>query len=679
MPIPEPPVDKGPDTTKAIPPNDELPDYLINEGQGRSEEIKQQERVLHTQKLYIETKSAYDLSNRDENLEKRYAWFSGKGQWDKKLKMIVESQGRSAAVINRSAVQHNSVSGAERQNRTETKAFAFGTEDQLYSDSLTAILKRNYATNDLKYKNSQMFMNGNLVGEDYMEAYFDDKRQKLGEIRWIRRSAKYVLVDPENKEYDMNEDARFIIVYDFVDVREVQTLYPEIPLSELAFPTDDDKDATVQSSVDADDYGDLVSNGYYENNARPFFDESYKKIKRIRLYEKYVKKVLYLKDENVTNLDFKFTEVRDADHANELMQEKLQEYELQQKAIESQNSLIEQTNKDTGSTAPLLPSRQPATEENFELLEQLEDRISYHMISGRHELEYKEDVGKNFPVVRYCSFFINGIIVSFNELFEYAQKEINSMHSKLESMLKRPNFLNIIEEDSVVAGQDINKVGESGTLLVKPGSNNRNAVKTYSNPGLNYIGAYIQLLQHLSDDLKESSGVKDPSLGKAPGANTAGVTIEALKASTNQIIQPMIDNFNFTKKIQAKTTIEMNFLHVKPEVLSRLVEDQAIQEPTGTIRAAMRGESEVNLETALRELTKMSFDIILDESLSTPNLKNARAQILITAAQAAGVPPPIKLIANLMDMPEDDKQEWLAQVQAVQEQQQPQQLPRKAS
>ncbi len=640
------------------------PNYLdsVSKDQ-KTEEGKIEERIVHTQARFKKAFDYYLYNNRDADLRENEGFFTGATQWKPEIKEKIErTQNRAAAVINQAAVVQNSVSGGERQSRTEIKAYAFNADpdDQLESEVSTLLLKYHNKQDDLDFLQSDMFFHGNNAGEAWAESFFSktEPRKPWGVILTRMRHPRNVYLDPNSREYNINKDARVVFVWDYMDINVIVAENPTVSPTLFDYPSDE-RMPKSQKDSDRDAYRDqiaLARGSFPGGDPAPFYDSAFAKVKRIRMYEKYRKKVTYLHDMTAEDVVESFIDLTMLKELPEFIREKFGEINGQ--PYKFSTDII----ADAKQLAKAVPN-------NYAILETFEDRIASHHISGRHEFEYIPDIGINFfPLYRYTPFLIDGQPVSYTELFKHPQKEINSMHSKLESMLKRANWLVISEEGALSDGVNMQKAQDTGNITVKKGMMGK--IQSWVNPGLNFIGAYVTLIQHLVQMLTSAAGSEDAFRGKSPGAGSSGVSLALLRNQTAMIMQPMIDKLNETKRIIAKTQLQMIYTWLPDTVIERIINQQInIDQNKGLsekIKAREAG-NKPNIKESFRKLGAMEHDVVFDETVSNPSMKLARLHALLEVANTMGTPPPMSLIMKLSDISKEDGDEWVKMFQQQQQ------------
>lgn len=149
-------------------------------------------------------------------------------QWDKEDVAKLKEAGFKAFTDNRIAPNIFLLTGLERQNRTDFKAFPEGEEDGLKSEIASALFKHAIKTSDFAYKSSDQFKDGVTCGESHLELYLDYTDNLLnGTPRWKKLDGNAVFPAPGFREYDFNDAA---YVYKFcadLSLDEIVNLFPD--------------------------------------------------------------------------------------------------------------------------------------------------------------------------------------------------------------------------------------------------------------------------------------------------------------------------------------------------------------------------------------------------------------------------------------------------------------------
>ena len=144
-------------------------------------------------------------------------------QWEDKDKKELWGEGVRALTINKIRPNIFLMKGLESQNRSEFTAFPEGKEDTIDAEIATRLLKNIMKVSGADYKISEMFEDGNTVGESHLEPWIDypfDVRQDgtvdiLGQMQTKKGDYYGIFPEPGNKEYDYS-DCEYVckITYD---------------------------------------------------------------------------------------------------------------------------------------------------------------------------------------------------------------------------------------------------------------------------------------------------------------------------------------------------------------------------------------------------------------------------------------------------------------------------------
>jgi hypothetical protein len=149
-------------------------------------------------------------------------------QWSAEDKAKLEEAGFKPFTDNRIQPNLFLLTGLERQNRTDFKAFPEGDEDSLKADIATALFKDANKKSGFQYKSSDQFKDGITCGESHLELYLDYTDNLInGKPCWKKVDGNMLFPDPDSREYDFS-DARFVfkVTLDLC-LEDLVSLYPE--------------------------------------------------------------------------------------------------------------------------------------------------------------------------------------------------------------------------------------------------------------------------------------------------------------------------------------------------------------------------------------------------------------------------------------------------------------------
>jgi len=120
------------------------------------------------------------------------------------------------------------LTGLERQNRSEFKAYPEGQEDSLKAEIASALFKHGVKTSDFLYKTSEQFKDGVTCGESHLELYLDNTYDLInGRPVWRKADGDCIFPEPGFREYDYS-DARYVFkVTKDLSIDDLISLYPE--------------------------------------------------------------------------------------------------------------------------------------------------------------------------------------------------------------------------------------------------------------------------------------------------------------------------------------------------------------------------------------------------------------------------------------------------------------------
>ena len=148
-------------------------------------------------------------------------------QWSEEDKAKLKEAGFKPFTDNRIQPNLFLLTGLERQNRTDVKAFPEGEEDGLKADIASALLKDAFKKSGYQYKSSEQFKDGITCGESHLELYLDNAESLInGKPCWKKIDGNMLFPDPASREYDFT-DARFVYKITLaVALEDLINLYP---------------------------------------------------------------------------------------------------------------------------------------------------------------------------------------------------------------------------------------------------------------------------------------------------------------------------------------------------------------------------------------------------------------------------------------------------------------------
>ena len=245
---------------------------------------------LTTEKCLTDLKDAYKAKKKLIDRQYNDFLFSFGKQWSDEEKAQLEKANIKPIVDNRIAPNIYLLTGLERQNRSDFKAFPEGEEDGLKAEIASALFKKSIAISKYADKSSEQFKDGITCGESHLELYLDDSDNIINSRPcWKKLDSEQVIADPSSREYDYS-DARYVYKITYGMNREdLKSIYPEkekaidlIANGKLNFDTSYDGEKHVQKrdyptsgddslvDSDGDDDIDLIER-YYKKQVKHFY------------------------------------------------------------------------------------------------------------------------------------------------------------------------------------------------------------------------------------------------------------------------------------------------------------------------------------------------------------------------------------------------------------------------
>lgn len=149
-------------------------------------------------------------------------------QWDDDDIKELEDKGVLPLTINEIKPILRLMKGTESQNRTDAKAFPEGAEDSIKAEIATRLLKNAMKMDEGNYKISEMFTDGNICGEGWLEPYLNWDNSLLTADFGLKKSDYCTFFwDPNSREYDLS-DAQYVdkVTFDLTK-DQIISIYPE--------------------------------------------------------------------------------------------------------------------------------------------------------------------------------------------------------------------------------------------------------------------------------------------------------------------------------------------------------------------------------------------------------------------------------------------------------------------
>jgi hypothetical protein len=155
-------------------------------------------------------KRAYAAKRKLISREKEDFLFALGNQWSDEDIKTLKDGGMRPFTDNRIQPNIFLLTGLERQNRSDFKAFPVGEEDSVKAEIASALFKDAIKVSGYSYKSSEQFKDGVTCGESHLELYLDYTENILnGKPCWRKIDGNSIFPEPTFREYDFS-DARYV-------------------------------------------------------------------------------------------------------------------------------------------------------------------------------------------------------------------------------------------------------------------------------------------------------------------------------------------------------------------------------------------------------------------------------------------------------------------------------------
>jgi hypothetical protein len=153
-------------------------------------------------------------------LGKQWSDEDSKSYEDRKIKPVTDNRIQPNIFL---------LTGLERQNRSEFKAFPEGQEDSLKAEVASYLFKHAIKISDFLYKTSEQFKDGSTCGESHLELWLDNTEDLLnGKPNWKKADGNCIFPEPGFREYDFS-DARYVYkLTKNISIDDLIALYPDM-------------------------------------------------------------------------------------------------------------------------------------------------------------------------------------------------------------------------------------------------------------------------------------------------------------------------------------------------------------------------------------------------------------------------------------------------------------------
>lgn len=644
-------------------------------------------RILATQSFFLGTVQSY-AGDIEKNNTASDAYFSD--SWPKDVKRMREMKGLPVGDVARYSPIVDFVSGQERMQRADEYVFSTSDDTNLTADLLNAWLRYRRRRSRIHFLQSQVFHNGITGNRCHVEIAAVPARDGTFKIDWFVRPYWEVYVQTPFMRVDA-KDAPGMFHAQWVTKSWLKSFYDgyDIPFDQLDWGKHEmmPKHTTYRG----DQYAQSAAAGEPPDIAYPdvFFDETKNLIRLIRYWQKRQKNIFQVLDPNPVSGTKKYV-LRESKSKSEATRFAIQ--------ILIQGG-ADITGIEIGRDGKL--ERADMNAETRKVLRSIvraygKEYYSYHVVSGRVELEWEEDASDFLPWAHFFPYFVNG---KYGGLFERVKDEaifVNYMQNILIERMRRIGKMPIgIEEDALTIPfhEMIKRYESEGFITFKQGTLSRGAVREFQDRSLNSVSAYLGLVEHLQNSMERKIGADKVQQGIKPDSNSSGKAIQLLQESGSALTAPVYDNFHNFKK--TCTEIEIATLASQYRINSIQTAIKVLKVVKGVIRERKtdpgmdnlkmmmqiggnaslpemgdeQGIAEMQLNKVMKILENIDnseYTTEIDELQRSPSAKMQMLNMAIQISQMTGRPLPIQVAMSLTPMAEHLKDLWVSSEQETQ-------------
>lgn len=530
------------------------------------------EKKLTVERSMADFKRAYAAKHKLIERQKDDFLFRLGKQWDVEKEALLRKAGINPVVDNRIQPNVNLITGMERQNRSDFKAFPDGEEDSIKAEITTALFKDSIKVSDFNYKASEAFEDAITCGESALELYLDNTYNLLnGKPCWKKIDSSMVFPEPGWKEYDWS-DAKYLYKLTLnLSEEDLISLFPDkekkikkadggkIDFTKLNGDVHNQKKDYPKKS-------DGTENGFEKDESKTF-----------DLLERYYKKwveTTFIGDKQTGEIK----EAESKDKATEFMDKyQAQVQQEQQLAQLDQMSQQEQAQPQMDQTGNPIPTEPMLQQPPLQPLIQPQDPSRYILITRKvpeiwcfaHTSQMEDPLEdaratfypkwKGWSIIPCYAHFSTAPITGDDahllvQGIVYGVKGVQEKHNssetlKLMHLNSAQNSGWLIEEDSWLDPKDMENWG------TQPGKNaeyKKGKPKPERVFPMPLSQGHTQLANESAEAIKAILGINSDLLASQEGSDKSGRAIALRQRQGLLMIQKLFDNLSRTKQICGK-------------------------------------------------------------------------------------------------------------------------------
>ena len=534
----------------------------------------------------------------------------GTGQWYKEDLQKLRSENRPPLQLNMVLPKVNTITGVERQNRTAFRARPQDIDDDGLAQIATALLFHLDENRHLQTLFSRVFKDGVITGRGWIDVSLEQGEFFESQVKIRRESWANVLLDPEAESPDVSTWQRLARTK-FMPLSKLKKMYPD-ELSDIKKPEELMIDYGYQGEI-TEEYGSTYKDAPYEVSDMLYLDNYRKKVRVVEMWERDFEKEYFLMDGFTGKIvETPYKSNKQAKDSIEEMQAKidrLPQGELPEEQYISVKAALQTELNGMTIINKIMPKTYMSMFVGAKLLV---DKTPNPM---RHN---------QFPLIPYFYLFEDtsegmetfGLVENLKD----PQREKDKRRSQaLDIMNRSPRGGGVFAGNKVNADQ-MNQASQAGKWIGVPGFKGRIAdfMQQWSVQHLSLVGTAVALEQQAEQDMTEISGVNQPLMGMASNSKESGLAAQVRVRQALMGLQEQLDSLDQTKLNVMDNALRLMQQYYTPGKINRILgkqnldpEDMAVYEDT--------------LARFMKDFEIMKFDLVLDETQSSPTLRALKA------------------------------------------------------
>lgn len=568
-------------------------------------------------------------------------FFEG-NQWTEAQLIEMKRLGKPIITLNKIAPLIRLVSGYQRNNRTDIWYLPQSDGEQLEqtADALNAITKSESNRVDLPFTDSEVFMDGAVTGRGYWDYRLDFSNNDFGDMAVTAADPFSKYIDPDCNTYDLNDSASYIQDSRWTSIEEIEFTFGK-PAADMMRNRMGNSSSIVGSLWSAGAYDEEISPLRFFGNYDNINQGTFRDIYFYDFVDSFRKQVRLIDTQYVIwNWSRCFIDLETGDFKE--IPDEWQDWQIQR-------------------------CLQYAAERGSELAIDWRriKKIRWTVTCGDLIVHDNWSPYATYTTIGFFPYFRRGQTRGLVSDLLDPQREINKRRSAIQDILNRnsnpgwkykkdsldPHQKENLKRYGSMPGFNMEWQGDHEPSRIEPGQ---------------YPAGQEKVEMASANDLKEISGINESALGELDTVQS-GRAIEARQRQAVIALQPYLDNFSRSKKLQGKKNLEIIQNHYTENRVYRMLGEDGSQVRM-EINKKILGEDGQTVIAHLNDVTIGKYGVMIDETPMSATFQSAQFEEALSILSKMGpvgqVLLQIKpdLLVEMSTLPR--KEEW---IQAIKE------------